>query len=313
MSFENGVRIVWNLTNACPYNCPMCVASANKRIEENVDKLAILNSILSVNNDIISIDFSGGDPLFNKSDIEIIKEALGKIGKNKISISATGLSISKLSDEEILELAQEYDLTYDFPRKYKDFDIRDKEYNECNYNQAMRIKKLGIDVNIFVPIRNIEDVYYKELASDIVELNPKLVKLLRLMPMGNNLKINKSESIDKCKYLIEQLRNLGYNGKIEISCAMKHEFNEMGNCNMLSERKLGLDQQGNLFTCIWAADILEDRATNPFYLGNLLEKKLLDILSSNSIKRYKSRLENDRNKCHVLEYFNTDNKEVKDY
>lgn len=243
MSFENGVRIVWNLTNACPYNCPMCVASANKRMEENVDKLAILNSILSVNNDIISIDFSGGDPLFKKSDIEIIKEALKKIGKDKISISATGLSISKLSDEEILELAQEYDLTYDFPRKYKDLDIRDKEYNEYNYNQAMRIKKLGIDVNIFVPIRNIEDVYYKELASDIVELNPKLVKLLRLMPMGNNLKINKSESIDKCKYLIEQLRNLGYNGKVELSCAMKQEFNEMRNCNMLSERKLGLDQQ----------------------------------------------------------------------
>ena len=68
-----------------------------------------------------------------------------------------------------------------------------------------------------------------------------------------------------------------------------------------------------MFTCIWAADILENIDTSPFYLGNLLEEKLLDILSGDNVKNYISRLENDRNKCHVLEYFNTVNKKVKDY
>lgn len=304
MSFENGVRIVWNLTNACPYNCPMCVASANKRIEKDIDKIKILNSILTVNNNILSIDFSGGDPLATDRDISIIKEASKRLGKDKISISSTGLSISKLSDKDIRELASEYDFTYDFPKKYKELDIRDKKYNEYNYNQAMRIKKMGLDVNIFIPIRNIEDTYYKELANDIVELNPKLVKLLKLMPMGNVISVEKIDSINRAKYLINQIKELEYKGKIEISCAMKAEFKETKNCNMLSERKLGLDQYGNLYTCIWAADILEDKANSPFYLGNLLEERLVDILSSNRVKKYISRLEKNRNKCHVLEYFN---------
>ena len=33
MNCLKNVRVVWNLTNVCSYNCPMCVASANKRIE----------------------------------------------------------------------------------------------------------------------------------------------------------------------------------------------------------------------------------------------------------------------------------------
>lgn len=178
--FKN-VRVVWNLTNVCPYNCPMCVASANKRVEKNIDKLAILNSILSINNNILTIDFSGGDPLALAEDIEVIRKASEILGKDRISISSTGLSLSKLSDNHIKALASGYDMTYDFPKKYKELDIRDKRYNEYNYEQAMRIKKLDLDIDIFIPIRNVEDIYYKELAKDISELNPQSSELRNFM------------------------------------------------------------------------------------------------------------------------------------
>ena len=35
----NKIRVVWNLTNKCPFNCPMCVASANTRIEKDIEKI----------------------------------------------------------------------------------------------------------------------------------------------------------------------------------------------------------------------------------------------------------------------------------
>ena len=47
------------------------------------------------------------------------------------------------------------------------------------------------------------------------------------------------------------------------------------NCNMLTERKVGVDQFGNLYTCIWASDLLIDKKDNPFYLCNLNEISLI--------------------------------------
>ncbi len=311
MNFKNCVRVVWNLTNVCPYNCPFCVASANKRIEDNIDKFAILDSILSVDNKLLTIDFSGGDPLAIKEGVEVIRKASKILGRDKISISSTGLSLSKLSDIDLKSLASGYDITYDFPKKYKSLDIRDERYNEYNYEQAMRIKKLGLDVDIYIPIRNIEDNYYKQLAYDIIELNPKSVKLLKLMPLGQNVKDEKIDTINKSQYLINQLKSLKYSGKIKINCAMQEDYKEKNNCNMLSERKVGLDHYGNLYTCIWAADILEDKNNSPFYLGNLFEKSLNDILESTTISEYISKLENNRNKCYVLEHFHKINKKSK--
>ena len=42
---------------------------------------------------------------------------------------------------------------------------------------------------------------------------------------------------------------------------------------MLTERKVGLDQYGNLYTCIWASDILIDREINPFYLRSTFSQQ----------------------------------------
>lgn len=295
------VRIVWNLTNHCPFNCPMCVASANKRIEKQIDKMAILNSILSLNKNDITIDFSGGDPLFLKEDIAVIIAASKILGRENISISSTGLSLSKLSDEVLISLAKGYDMTYDFPKKFCHLDIRDERYNKGNYEQIKRLKKLGLNVDIFVPIRDIENKYYDELAKDICELNPDSVKLLKLMPLNDNFDTSNIESIKYSKLFIEKLKLYGYKGKISINCALKEDYNVKNNCNMLSERKIGLDQYGNLYTCIWASDLLISKDDNPFYLGNLLSSSLKEILTGEKVTKYTKKL--NRDKCYVLDFY----------
>ena len=201
----NKIRVVWNLTNRCPFNCTMCVASANTRLEENMDKNLILHSILSFDKESINIDFSGGDPLFIDEDIEIVKKASKIIGKNNISISSTGLSISKLSDDEIYSLANSYDMTYDFPKKYSKYDIRDSQYNSLNFEQCTRLKKLGINVDIFIPIRNIDDIYLEQLAKDICEINPNSINILKCMPLNNHFDTSEIDSINKTLLLKKYL------------------------------------------------------------------------------------------------------------
>lgn len=304
MSNFSKIRVVWNLTNRCPFNCPMCVASANKRKEKDINKNLLLDSILSFGKENVTIDFSGGDPLFIKEDIELVKKASRILGKDNVSISSTGLSLSKLSDDEILSLAGGYDMTYDFPKQYSEQDIRDKRYNSINFEQCIRLQKLGINVEIFIPIRNIDDIYFEQLAKDICKINPTSVNLLKCMPLNNLFDTDKIDSVDKTMFFKSLLVKLGYKGEIGINCALKEDFKECNNCNMLTERKVGLDQFGNLYTCIWASDLLIDKNENPFYLGNLFECSLFEILNSREVQARLNELNKDRNKCYVLDYYN---------
>lgn len=300
----NKIRVVWNLTNKCPFNCPMCVASANTRIEKDIDKNLILQSILSFGKESVNIDFSGGDPLFLDKDIEIVKKASEILGRDNISISSTGLSLSKLSDEELVLLSSSYDMTYDFPKQYSEYDIRDKRYNSLNYEQCKRLKKLGLNVDIFIPVRNIDEVYFEQLAKDICEINPTSVKLLKCMPLNNHFDTSAIDNSILVSLFKKYLEKFGYKGSVSINCALKEDFKIDNGCNMLTERKVGLDQFGNLYTCIWASDLLIEKNDNPFYLGNLTEYSLLEILSSLELKGQLDKINQSRNKCHVLEFYN---------
>lgn len=300
----NKIRVVWNLTNKCPFNCPMCVASANTRIEKDIDKNLILQSILSFGKENVNIDFSGGDPLFLDKDIEIVKKASEILGRDNISISSTGLSLSKLSDEELILLSSSYDMTYDFPKQYSEYDIRDKRYNSMNYEQCKRLKKLGLNVDIFIPVRNIDDVYFEQLAKDICEINPTSVKLLKCMPLNNHFDISTIDNSILVNLFKKYLEKFGYKGSVSINCALKEDFKYDNGCNMLTEKKVGLDQFGNLYTCIWASDLLIEKNDNPFYLSNLTECSLLEILSSIELKGQLDKINQNRNKCYVLEFYN---------
>lgn len=300
----NKIRVVWNLTNKCPFNCPMCVASANTRIEKDIDKNLILQSILSFGKENVNIDFSGGDPLFLDKDIEIVKKASEILGRDNISISSTGLSLSKLSDEELILLSSSYDMTYDFPKQYSEYDIRDKRYNSLNYEQCKRLKKLGLNVDIFIPVRNIDEVYFEQLAKDIWEINPTSVKLLKCMPLNNHFDTSAIDNSILVSLFKKYLEKFGYKGSVSINCALKEDFKIDNGCNMLTERKVGLDQFGNLYTCIWASDLLIEKNDNPFYLGNLTEYSLLEILSSLELKGQLDKINQNRNKCYVLKFYN---------
>lgn len=300
----NKIRVVWNLTNKCPFNCSMCVASANTRIEKDIDKNLILQSIFSFGKENIKIDFSGGDPLFIDKDIEIVKKASEILGRDNICISSTGLSLSKLSDEELLSIASSYDMTYDFPKQYSEYDIRDKRYSLMNYEQCKRLKKLGLNVDIFIPVRNIDDIYFEKLTKDICEINPISVKLLKCMPLNNRFDTSTIDNSTIVNLLKKSLKKFGYKGNVQINCALKEDFKENNSCNMLTERKIGLDQFGNLYTCIWASDLLIEKIENPFYLGNLTECSLLEILNSSELSDKLNKINKNRNKCYVLEYYN---------
>lgn len=293
----NKVRIVWNLTYKCPFNCPHCAANSNQHSSNDLStKLHILASILTVYQPL-SIDFSGGDPLCEKENIPLIEMTAKILGTDNISISTTGYSIKQLRSNQLRALTSNLDLTYDRHIGSNPIRTSDNEYLIDNHTQAFRAIAEGLNVSIHLPVRPQSQSALNALAEELSLINPAEIGLLQLMPLGRN----KSNPIEyhhrHADYLIERLRYHNYTGHIFKNCAM------CGQCNGLSDSKLGLDPFGNLFWCIWAADLDLPPKENPFYLGNLLEEPLTSIIDR--ITSTASHI--DRSFCHVLNYIQTVN------
>lgn len=72
-------------------------------------------------------------------------------------------------------------------------------------------------------------------------------------------------------------------------------------CTMM-RRKIGIDCAGNVFACAWGGYLPCDNVkNNPFYLGNLTENELADILDLNSSDNYK-KLDTILGKSKVLRF-----------
>lgn len=95
---------------------------------------------------------------------------------------------------------------------------------------------------------------------------------------------------------------LNPNIKLHIHCSLRCLCSdEKEQCTMLT-RKVGIDCEGNVFACCWAGYLDCTLNDNPFYLGNLLNDDLKEILRSN--KALEILEQSDRNQCSVFNYNN---------
>ncbi len=70
--------------------------------EENypMERKKVLTEICSFKEEISELDFAGGDPLFDKESREIIREAIDILGREKVSVTTTGVGVAQLSTED---------------------------------------------------------------------------------------------------------------------------------------------------------------------------------------------------------------------
>ena len=171
----------------------------------------------------------------------------------------------------------------------------------------MRLKQEFINVNIHVPILSInyDKEKIRELVSRIKEINPNHVNLLRFMPVGKASSrlddIENYNPIEFINFFKEELHKQNCTIDYKIHCSLRSLLNTSSNCgcNMLEE-KIGIDKMGNVFTCAWVSGIDYNAKKNPFYLVNLLEDDLIDILNSYNTKtKYR---EGKVDHCRVVSY-----------
>lgn len=299
---KNSMKIVWNITNKCAFNCKICATCSNTGTElTESEKYQALLSILTISDNIRELNFAGGDPLANEVDRKIIRTARTIFEKNKISISTTGKAINTLGDKDKIELLTNCIITIDLSESEAKDIRKTYDYNKTNIRHIKANRNSITYLRVNVPILNtdVSDADIDRVVKIIKELNPNEVSIIKLMPVGK-LPYDQYPANYEAMKIVNKIRNKLVDTNIHLHCALRcEEQNSQGQCNMLTN-KLGIDCQGNVYACCWAGYLGCATDKNPFYLGNLIEKNLKEIVHD-SIES--GVLENvNRNDCNIFKY-----------
>lgn len=303
------VKIIWNITNQCGYRCAIC-ATHSDRIPLNGQELSrAFSSILTIGPDVIKeLDFSGGDPLYTADSRQQIRDAIRILGKEKVCVTTTsrGIEKAKLEKEDLKDFLYHCELTIEDARRTVETIRRERDYN-CLNRRAVRENR-DIIGNLVINVPVIEAQMPKRQIEEIVdtiaclEVERKSVTLIRLMPVGKLAGRHTCttdydpESFIRCFQLYAEKKKI----PVKLQCALRARY-ENSSCNMLAE-KIGIDCAGNVFACAWGGYVTRNAMDSPFYLGNLLQKDLKFILTSDYSQRIREQISCGQIPCQVCRY-----------
>ena len=314
----NNLKVIWNITKKCNFNCTFCATNSSNKENKELsfyERIKIAEELNKINN--LHLDIAGGDPLYDKNDIEVIKHISKYIIKSELTLTTTGYSIDnfcKGNYSKLLEITDEIDISFDYPAFWNE-NFRGNEYNKYNYEIAKTLIENNFKVNLLITLSEYntkDERILKKLIEEIKSLNPNTITLLRLMPVGR-LQFEKYPNKYNPLNAIKLFKNDSFiSKKIKLHCAFRCYIpNENKNyCNMLLE-KLGVDNNGNLYTCAWAAYLNIDKKNNPFYLGNLLNQSLEEIVNSERYSYIYEKIQNkDIHYCPIFSYLQSNNSQA---
>lgn len=303
--FKKPIKIIWNITSKCSFDCAICATYCEQKKElSESEKAKVFLAIMGMKDSIKELNFAGGDPLVSADSKKIIKYAIEVMGKNKISVTTTGKAIGELCETEKLEFLNNcilsldtFDLDFEGVRKSVDYN---KKNVRCSMEFRKYMSKLKINVPIIDTELSVEDI--KKLVEKINVINPEEVSLIRLMPVGRQSVEKYPINYNAEKFINIFKQNLGANIQLHLHCTLRCQYC-VGEtkCTMLEE-KIGIDCAGNVFACCWAGYLNCKLTDNPFWLGNLLENDLHEIVTGD---RASELLEHwSREKCGVFTWSN---------
>jgi len=308
------IKIIWNITNQCGFHCDICATYSDREELTFPQKRDALYSILSLGAEQIrELDFSGGDPLYQEQSTRIIQEGIALLGQEKVCVTTTGLGLAaaRARGENLRELLYHCELTIDSIETLPDHVRNAEMYATQNRSESVRCLDEISNLHINVPILNF-DMSEEDIASLVNSISGIGAKhidvaLLHLMNVGKmNLQYYPRDySPDRFVSVFSRYAEGTAIQKVHVQCALRGKLYGEA-CNMLRQ-KVGIDCTGNVFACAWGGYIkgfTKDRITeNPFYIGNLLEKPLKDILASDRAQQLCQKIkEHPTCQCRVFCY-----------
>lgn len=209
-----GLRLQWDITEACNLNCIHCCAEKNNNIysysRETIEKVAKV----IFDNNVKKVTLSGGEPTLNRSLSNIVKE----INDYKIPI---GIITNLFYDIKVIEPYLNFIDTIT-----TSIDGVEDIHNEIRGNLCYNITKSNIEyliknnkkVKVIMTLQKINFNCLEEAIYELVSIGVTEIMLAEISPKGRAVQNGKDVNLQKSKYEIENIVNYIRNKyKIQIS------------------------------------------------------------------------------------------------
>lgn len=280
--------IIWNLTRLCPWNCRFCCVSAIHTSGENgkdicfkqrekelpfTAKMEILRMIADKG---MTIDFSGGDPLYFNEDFELVKEATHLLPSENINVSMTGSKITR-AKIELLKKVNMVEFTLDNlpetenPFRPRGFNIASMKAMQKLVNEGIKVSAVTILYSQTATEENLLKIYLWLCENGIQEWD-----ILKYYPVGRGLDYKHLALTDE-KYLKVMSFLKSLDGFTHISFQHSLRVIEgISKCHA-TINSIGILPDGQATACAWALKN-DGSPFDAFKIGKLPEEKLDDIL-----------------------------------
>lgn len=343
------IDIIYNMTSVCPHDCAACCVDAThvtrrgddiflrtdglqkvQRVTrtnktDNIfdtaamalqkrglelslqDKLKIIDNIDIEN---VRLDISGGDPLVVTDNLTVLKEASKKLGRDFVTLTATGTGMAKVDLTDLLTEIGEFNFTYD-SASLDDTVDRPNTYASRNLALGRDLGRLGAKTRAEFPITrptsspdHVERLYMQLHDAGIDKL-----LLMRIFTVGRGHTVaEKTLTPAEYRTVINQLRDLERRYKtptVKLQCALRHlETNgtageQVNPCDFVRE-SFGLTPRGVLLASPWAINATGKPIDDAFVLGSLLDTPLSELLASDRVKEIRSRANENFGHCKIF-------------
>lgn len=302
------IDVVYNLTRFCNWDCRDCCINSIKSSATDLkktdlqasgkelvksDKLTIIKDLADNN---CNIDFSGGNPLLYKEDMEIIEYAAQLMPCKKISASIAGIN---LTEDRIntLKAVGKIHITLDgIPYDIKN--SRPTGFNELAVKTIEKCLDLGKDVRVVTVLkRNPNLSSLAKIHDYLCEIGVKEWQLLRFYPVGRAInKWSETIEVEQHQSIINFLKTLRGRTQIKFQHSFKGGFEKI-ECPAVTE-SIGILPDGRVIACPWGLDSNGEPIDKRFELGKAPEQKIKDILSSERAYNWKKK----GNVCKTFEF-----------
>jgi MoaA/NifB/PqqE/SkfB family radical SAM enzyme len=338
------VDLIWNTTRVCPWDCEICCVDAIQP-KKSGDKIAIHSAGLSdrfprkagsrnifeqalahlqerkieldfagkirvldhLDGYRVKIDISGGDPLCVAENLEVLKIAAERFGREQLTLTATGAGLLKYEPVQLADKIGELNFTYDNVTVGGNAN-RPGGYADGNLKVAQRFRRAGVPTRAECPlsVHNISEAVMQRLYLNLHEAAVDKLLLMRLFPVGRGVfRADDIPSDEQYRAAITYFRKLQAEfGRpvVKLQCALRYfdDSNlDLNPCD-LGRESLGLMPDGTLLASPWAYDGKGGPLGSEWVLGNLAEQKLSDILATDKARYFLTHLDDNFGHCKIF-------------
>ena len=289
----NKLSIIWDMTPVCPFHCPICCMGAKpsrSSSDEELDygtKYAVVGQIRQLSrHQEISIDLSGGEIMTDPRNLKIAEELSSIVKKENLGISTSGYHIDEKVAFQLSQIVGEVELTMDTPPGVP-YRLRPLSYAKAAARAVPLLKKNGISTGIQTVLAksNSTAENLTALYHWLCEHNVDTWSLLRFYPSGRGADYPEEclsqKELHQVIHLIQELDEQNTSlqkPRLHFHYTMKGHKDYSSECRCV-KKSIGIFPNGDVTACFWASDRDTQITDDRFYLGNIRESTLVDILA----------------------------------